>query len=376
MIDLVDLIVGAVLFLMGFGAVVYLVLRRWQKSRVLIIEKDFRNPNRKERKFYAIYNDKEKYISLYSNLFQPFVSNIIPPFQLESYVHNGRVFAYQGVTGQPEDDNIVPVHYPLVSGASALETSKEISAATINNIHKIMYAKRYAIDDDVEYVPIEQPERNVFDAITNKMTKVKDKFDPIPGRVTNMTFNGLAVTFDIPQDSKLYVGKATPVFSDDKKNPMMLGLILPYEAGLDKILLRPNKKDYQEYSLTDYVNIFFSTEWVMQNLGVIPVDDVNVVLKNNKEAVSSFNSKVADWKNNKQSWLAKNQVLIGFMMLGVGLGMMLLLGYSGLSQYMSALGNSAVASNHAVTNVSISAIQEISRLAGVSSPIVTNSSPV
>jgi hypothetical protein len=60
---------------------------------------------------------------------------------------------------------------------------------------------------------------------------------------------------------------------------------------------------------------FFDTEFVMRTWGIVPIENSNVVLENQKSAVSSFNSKSNDFIRSKESWATRNQALVGFIMI-------------------------------------------------------------
>lgn len=337
-----DLLLIVVLLMIGlslFGLVAFFVLRRWSRALVLIVDRDLRNPNLQPQKYYAVYDAKEKYIALYRNLLQPFITKIIPPFEMRSYVFDKRVHCLIGVSGNPEDDNFVAVHYPVVGLAGAREFAKETSGAFLKALNDMDIAKNYRLDDEVDYIDL--------------------KKDKVSGKITNIDYHGIAITFDDPYrgTKPLSVGISTLVYDDfkvsDKATKLPIGIVVPYSATKHVI---NNTSHNKPSRLQDYAELFFNPDWIMQTFGIVPVDDANLVLANAKTAVSSFNSKIIARADAKMSWAARNQVVIGFAIVAIILCVSLAIVYNVTATYVNGLGaqtSSVLAKIEAQTGISV-----------------------
>ena len=280
---LTQLILGVIIVcVMIVAAVLLFVFNRKSKAKVIVVLKDFRNPALGPMKYYGIYDKGADTIRLYKTLISPGQASMTPPFDMRAYTHDGRVLCYRGVTGHMEDENLVPIHYAVVSQAAALETSKEIAAAIQNTQNFIAATSKFNIGDQVAYA---------YD--TPRLLGGSEKHK-IEGLISDVGYRGVSILY------------AEEVENKDKTKSIIQKVHNVVEM---KELAKINvvKKAEQKGTPEDRLSKFFNAEWVMQNLGVIPVDDVNVVLSSEKSAVAQFNSKVNDRVLSKQGWFARNR---------------------------------------------------------------------
>lgn len=291
------------------GIFIAIAANRKSKGFKIIILRDFRNPNRKNISYWAMYDSrKDEYIKLYSSIFRPMKSGIQPPSDLSGYSFNKIIYGIQSPTGNAYDDNIVFIHLPLVGQASANEYAISMSEAVQKTIRMREFIENHKlkINDIIEY--------------NNAKYIIKD-----------INFNGITLSFNTTSITKENGIEKQTI----KENNIIV-------RDLDKIetfkLLESQATSY-EPTLINY----FNTNWVMQNMGVVPIEDVNLMLSVNKNAIASFNSKLHDRAMSKMGlwsrypWLIPMVILIFVVVISSSI-----LWYS-ISQDTAAVGSTATA---------------------------------
>lgn len=267
-----------VIFALVLGAVAAFAGNRRLKSKKLVV-KDMANPNNPIEKYYAIYDKNKDAIYLYSNLFKPFKSSMEPPFNMKAYVDKGEIKALRGVTGNPDDRNIVPVRtWPIVGRTGAKEFSSELAGAVANTEAFIRQCTPYRVGQQVEFVGNHKGKN---------ITSVK-------GQIIRIGYEGIVISYDkvvTGKDGLTTAEKAELAFAEPKQIEGLNSITLP--------------EDVSKLPVTPLSN-FFNDEWVMNNFGVIPVDDVNAVLESEKSAVAQYNSAVETRQQQRLSWAARH----------------------------------------------------------------------
>lgn len=252
------------------GIFIAIAANRKSKGFRIIILRDFRNPNKKKQRYWAMFDSrKDESIKLYSNIFRPMKSKIIPPADMSGYSYDRTVYALQGVSGHPYDDSIVFIHLPLVSRAAANEYAVALSEAI-----------QQTLDFYTEFIS-----HGVIDANgVRQQVKLNDivELDNKQYVVARVDFNGLVLEYD-----NIIKEKTKDGIQYDKRERVALKPIKDMRI-IDSMKLISEPQD--AISLT-YAS-FFNTDWVMQNMGIIPVEDVNVMLSTQKDYISSFNSQL------------------------------------------------------------------------------------
>lgn len=302
-----------ILALFGFMMLGY---SRKKNGYKLTIIKDFRNMSVAPKKYLAIYNpQKDEHIKLYSNIFSPIKSKIIPPFNLQSFSYTKNIYAYQGVSGHSYDDNIVPIHLPVIGLAAAQEYSQEMSNVILSVIDHFHIYEKMSLQEgmDVE--------------LNNKSYNISR----ITARGIYLEAEGLKEPielFDIDQISKL------------------------------KVLSKPKE------SKRIYMNDLVNAEFIAYNLGVVPTEDVNIMLSNAKDAISSFNSKIASKQNSVMSMFGKYPYLVPMILMFLVVGITAAIMYSAAGQAASQLLNTGTAAVTSINQTAISAIASITKTLG------------
>lgn len=290
------LIIWLVLIMM-VGVLVVLVMFAWnrkRKAKILIIEKDFRNPYKGSRKYLLLYDKNINGLRLYSNVFKPKSEKLIPTFERDPFLWDAKIiYAYQGVSGNPDDDNIVPIHKPIVSQSGALQQAKEISNSLINTMNFLESCKNYR-----------EGQRAIY-----TMRKADKETFEVAGIIKGIGYAGVEFEYQY-QDPK-------------NQEKVLTQNILFTELGQLKNLKPVMVKDGQGTEHPDLWDVkpapayedFLTPEWVMENYGVIPVEDVNVMLATQKDAIASFNSQVNDRAMSHSSWITRNSTTIMIIML-------------------------------------------------------------
>ena len=286
----------------------------------LIVLKDFRNPTAPPKRYWALFDSsKDAAIKLYSNIFRPMKNKIIPPFDLSAYSYNRMVFCLQGISGHPEDENIVPVHVPVVGQAGAVDYSNEISGAVLATLRlkETLEKKNLKIGDVIEY--------------ENKQYTIND-----------INYNGIELMHKELQTKTARDG------SDVSKMQNLYTIVSNLE-DIDTIKVRKTESKNRKPELIN----FFNPGWVFQNLGVVPVEDVNVVLQSEKSSVASFNSKVND------RVLAKSTIWTKYPWL-IPMAIMTFVVVIGSTIFFYNISQSTATGEAGISSTAIAAIEHIS----------------
>ena len=280
---MISVLVGVVIF----------AWNRKRKGKILVIEKDFRNPFKGSRRYLLLYDKNINGLRLYTNVFKPKSEKLIPTFERDPFLWDSKtIYAYQGISGNPDDDNIIPIHKPIVSQSAAMQQAKEISNSLVNTMNFLEACKNYRVG-----------QRAVYKRQSGKETQ------EINGVIKSIGYAGVEFEYR---------------YKDPKKaDEIITQSILFSELGELKNLKPVMVKDSEgnEYAeLTDIIPApsyedFLTPEWVMQNYGVVPVEDVNVMLAKQKDAIASFNSSVNDRIMSHSSWITRNSTTIMIIVL-------------------------------------------------------------
>lgn len=243
---------------------------RKRKGYRIIVLRDFRNPNKKRIRYLAMFDSKkDQNIKLYSNIFTPLKTKIMPPADMSGYAYDRQVFAFQGVSGHPDDDAIVFVHLPLVGRAGANEYSITISEAIQQTLDFYTEFMKHGIKD--------------AQGVTHPI-KIGDvvELDNRQYTISKVDFNGVFLQYTTIVKAKDKQGIAY-----DKKEVVTMQPLKDINIIESmRLLNEPDDAVSPTYAS------FFNTDWVMQNMGVVPVEDVNVMLATQKDYISSFNSQL------------------------------------------------------------------------------------
>jgi hypothetical protein len=269
-------------------SVVVFAWYRKRKGKILVIEKDFRNPYKGSRKYLLLYDKSINGLRLYSNVFKPKSDKLIPTFERDPFLWDSKViYAYQGVSGNPDDDNIVPIHKPIVSQAGALQQAKEISNSLVNTMNFLAACKDYR-----------NSQRAIFTIGADKQ---------VEGIIKHIGYDGVQFEY---------------TYINPKTNEPLTKSIVFNELTQLKQLKPVMVKDEDEKEHPDLWNTpapstedFLTTEWVINNYGIVPVEDVNVMLAKTKDAIASFNSAVNDRIMSHASWITRNATTVMIIVL-------------------------------------------------------------
>lgn len=260
------------------GAVVGFAANRRLKCKKMII-RDMANPNNPIEKFYAKYDKRSDSIHLFANLFYPFKSSMEPPFNMKAYVENGTIKCLRGVTGNPDDRNIVPVRtWPIVGRTGAKEFSSELAGAVANTEAFIKQCEPFRVGQEVEFIGKHKGK---------EITSLK-------GQIVRIGYEGIVISYDKVVTDK--EGNATA---------QKVEIAFPEPKQIEGLKTITAKEDVLKLPVTP-LTAFFDAEWVMNNLGVIPVDEVNAVLESEKSAVAQYNSSVESRQQQRLSWAARH----------------------------------------------------------------------
>ncbi len=274
-----DLWIWVLLFSMFGVLMIFIIIaaNRKMKGFRLIDLKDFRNPSKGAVRRWAMFNSaKDAYIKIYSNIFRPMKNGVTPPHDLKGFDWAGNVFALVGVSGHPEDDNRVLIHIPIVGQAGAVQYSQEMSAAVINT-------------------------ESMKDEILKQGLKFDDKVEYEAGEYTikDLSYRGAVLAYYDTVNSKGSRG-------EDIQRQVEKTKELTELSEIRKLNVISSNADNRIPGLQD----FFSPDWVFETLGVVPVEDGNLILRPDKDAISSFNSKVTDRQQSVMSLFGRYPWLI------------------------------------------------------------------
>ena len=271
---MISVLVGVVIF----------AWNRKRKGKILVIEKDFRNPFKGSRRYLLLYDKNINGLRLYTNVFKPKSEKLIPTFERDPFLWDSKtIYAYQGVSGNPDDDNIIPIHKPIVSQSAALQQAKEISNSLVNTMNYLEACKNYRVGQNAVY---------------------KKDSNEIKGIITSIGYAGVEFEYKYKNPKK----------EDEVLTQRVLFTEISTLKNLKPVMVKDEEgNEYAE--LTDIAAApsyedFITPEWVMQNYGVVPVEDVNVMLAKQKDAIASFNSSVNDRIMSHSSWITRNSTML------------------------------------------------------------------
>ena len=265
-------------------AVIIFAWNRKRKGKILVIEKDFRNPFKGSRRYLLLYDKNINGLRLYTNVFKPKSEKLIPTFERDPFLWDTKtIYAYQGISGNPDDDNIIPIHKPIVSQSAALQQAKEISNSLVNTMNFLEACKNYRVGQNAVY---------------------KKDSNEIKGIITSIGYAGVEFEYKYKNPKK--------------EDEVLTQRVLFTEISTLKNLKPVMVKDEEENEYAELTDIaaapsyedFITPEWVMQNYGVVPVEDVNVMLAKQKDAIASFNSSVNDRIMSHSSWITRNSTML------------------------------------------------------------------
>ena len=304
---MVSIVVYEIVFFAMLGVIGYfsaVALNRKMKSKKLVVLKDFRNRSAPIQKFYVRADKKNgNRLILYKNLFQPTKSRIEPPFDLSAYTWNKVIYCVKGVTGNPDDENLVPVRIPLIGQISAHEISEELASALQKTYEFYDALKKFHIGDKVLY----------------------DNED-------KLKHNCIVVKFG-------YEGMVLKLEGSDRT------IVIPDLSELKYVSITEHNPKGQPPSLQDILNV----EWALHNFGIIPVDDANAILIQEKDAVLSVNSAILQREVDMANKWMRQLVIIGFVILAMGLAIFFaIISYSAFT-FIHGLAPGATATTNAIS---------------------------
>lgn len=133
------LALGVISGICVIGGVAAFALQRKGKAYVLSIEKDYRNPTSPKITYYCLVDRPAKALRLYKSLLSFKPAKNIPMFDINAYADaQKKVRCVRGVTGNPQDDMIVPLALTIPSQAGALDYANKMSDAIIMTMNPIL----------------------------------------------------------------------------------------------------------------------------------------------------------------------------------------------------------------------------------------------
>lgn len=339
----VDLTAAVILIvlLVVFGAITFFVVRRKVRAKPITI-RDLRNPRKADETYYAIMDKKAGIIRFYSNLVTPLRSGILPPLDMRAYTFSGRLYGYRGVSGDPEDDNVALLRWPLVGQVDAAQQSSSIADAVQKTMLFFGACNNYKINDQVSFT---------YNASTYK------------GVITNMGYDGLEITAPTTYSKKVETkdaqGKVTGI--EEKEITENMRYIFATKPDIDAAEITVTKAAEKESAISAQLSKFFTPQWSMVNYGVVPIDDVNQLRASQKDFIAEFNSKVDDRANSRKSWLERNILLVWV----ISLSLVLVVAYS-IVIYTTSSAINTILGN--VQNSAINILQLLNRTATLGKP--------
>ena len=257
------IVIGAwLLVITGFGiGGIFGILglyRKW-KGWVIEVKKDYRNPDKRPQKFYAMVDKPDNSIRYYSSSMNPWQTRKVPLYDLSAWADSARhITVVRGVTGKPGDDMDVPIGLSLNSQAACNDYAKLMSDSITHILP--FYDKCKEIDLRVGEIG----------AITVKRNGVNTK---LAGTITRIDYRGAVFEYD--------TGK-----KDRKDEPIMKTIMLDHD-NINEFKTMMDKEEKQRLSPLGYSN-FFTTMFVMQKMGVRKVEDANVMTIPAKQSIANF----------------------------------------------------------------------------------------
>ena len=291
---------------------------RKMKGFRIIVLRDFRNPNKKNVRYWAMFDSrKDQSIKLYSNIFRPMKNKIMPPADMSGYSFDRQVYAFQGVSGHQDDDNIVFIHLPLAGRASANEYSILLSEAI---------QKTLDFYDAFRLLKIKDESGNLH------QLKIGDILDYNNQKytVTNIDYNGVVLSYDKTVQKR---DKNNQIFNDTVRESIRFQNLSDLQSA--RLIQEPEDAISPNYAQ------FFNTDWVMQNFGVIPVEDVNVMLTTQKDYISSFNSQLRARAESKMGIFARYPWLLPMSIMTFVVAISCVMIWYAITQDTSQVANTA-----------------------------------
>ncbi|MDE1833854.1 MAG: hypothetical protein KGH64_00795 [Candidatus Micrarchaeota archaeon] len=273
---------------------------------------DLRNPRKEVEVFYAMKDKGSGQIRMYKTLLHPWSFAMMPPRDLRMFIDNGIIKGYRGVSGHMEDDNIVLMKaQPLMGQVSASLQSDKIADAVQSTISFMESLKKYSINDKVKFEIMRT--QNGMMGLNAKREK-----ELLEGIVSDIGYKGLTISTIENRikevDEMMENGKMMKV---KKEVEVQVNYVFATETEIQNAQIKITEAVPEKERITANLNMFFSPEWVMSNFGLIPIDnDANVFLRGDKDAMATFNSNIDAMADAKKSWLARNMLLVGFIMMG------------------------------------------------------------
>jgi hypothetical protein len=292
------IIAFGVLLLILSVFVILVMLRKMKTIRLTV--RDMRNPGKSAEKYYAIYDKSIPTIRIYKNLFQPTSTFIMPPVDMKSYQFiDGAIYGYRGISGNQDEDTITLLSWPLVGQVNASQKSAHMSDAVCNTLKFMDVCRKYKVGSTVNFE--------------------LDK-ETLEGIITDMGYDGLEIVAMTKQKRLVEIEDLDGRRKVEKEEEVPIKYLLSTVTDISNAHIKEIKKPENEKDIG--YDRFFTTDWMMANFGIVPINDVNVILRTQKEYIAEFNSRVNDRVQSRKSWLERNwlvmTVAIAVISLAVG----------------------------------------------------------
>jgi hypothetical protein len=113
-------------------------------------------------------------------------------------------------------------------------------------------------------------------------------------------------------------------FTKEVKDALIERLQKGIEETQKVTMKKRNGEEYQvdkevkahiaDKDLADKLDKIITELWISETFGIVPVEDVNVILDQEKQGIADFNSNINDKVNNKSSLLKQHTVTLLFIM--------------------------------------------------------------
>ena len=326
------------------GVFAFIAINRRHKAKKLIVH-DARNPNRGTEVFYAIFDKTAGNIRLYNNLFTPFQASIMPPVDMRSYTFSdGKLYGYRGVSGHPEDDNIVLCSWPIIGQVGAANRASQLSDAIQNTLSFYEACRPFYINDIVTFTMKKGSSPKSFN-ITNPFQsrmQESDEDESLEGTVSKIGYEGITVEVLNQREVEVDVAIEGKTQKQKQMRTFAKNYIFPTVHDITTTGLKVLKKADGQKATPAGVDSFFTENWFMTNFGIIPVNDANVMLRSGKEAIAEFNSRVNDRANSRKGWFSQHWMAMTFVLALIGLAIGYAIESYATQSYVSALKGSAI----------------------------------
>lgn len=316
--DVIIIVMYLILLSVG-GIIAIFALRRKMKSRILVV-RDARNRSLPEERYYLVNDRRVKQLRLYKTLIHPSHTAIMPPTDIKPYIFSdGKMYGYRGVTGHPDDDNIMLLRWPIVGEAMGREYSSTMSDAIQKTLSFFDACKVYHINDEVTF----------------KIGNVEKD-----GIVTNMGYDGLEITYIIKKANK----EGVPEEIEQKS-------LFRTASQLKEADVKITKAADKDTAVAGKITDFFNVDWVCNNLGIIPIDDANIIYKMQKDFIVEFNSRVSERMDKRKSWLERNQLLVWMVIMTLALAVFFAICAYATQNYVSSIAGHAEVVNNEISAI-------------------------